>query len=249
MLYADENSFDIGAKITKTKPVILPIGAVEAHGPHLPLGTDNILASEYSAKIAAETDGFVLPVLPYGQVWSLQDFPGSLTLSNETVTKVVVEIGESLYKKGFRLFVPVSGHLGNMAALKDAARELYAKYPDMIILHIFYPNIQKLAMDVREGKANHHTYIHACEIETSLMLYLSPENADMSRAIDDPPILPIDADFTPTPWQNFTKTAVLGEATLATAEKGEYLIEKTLKTCVELIKLEQEKIRKSTKME
>lgn len=42
MLYADENSFDIGAKITKTKPVLLPIGAVEAHGPHLPLGTDNI---------------------------------------------------------------------------------------------------------------------------------------------------------------------------------------------------------------
>ncbi|EHL2533043.1 creatininase family protein, partial [Listeria monocytogenes] len=148
-----------------------------------------------------------------------------------------------------RLFVPVSGHLGNMAALKDAARELYAKFPDMVILHIFYPNIQKLAMDVREGKANHHTYIHACEIETSLMLYLSPENTDMSRAIDDPPILPIDADFTPTPWQTFTKTAVLGEATLATAEKGEYLIEKTLKTCVELIKLEQEKIRKSTEME
>lgn len=79
----------------------------------------------------------VLPVLPYGQVWSLQDFPGSLTLSNETVTKVVVEIGESLYKQGFRLFVPVSGHLGNMAALKDAARELYAKFPDMVILHIF----------------------------------------------------------------------------------------------------------------
>ncbi|HDU1142670.1 TPA: creatininase family protein, partial [Listeria monocytogenes] len=76
-----------------------------------------------------------------------------------------------------------------------------------------------------------------------------PENTDMSRAIDDPPILPIDADFTPTPWQTFTKTAVLGEATLATAEKGEYLIEKTLKTCVELIKLEQEKIRKSTEME
>ncbi|EFR83332.1 creatinine amidohydrolase, partial [Listeria monocytogenes FSL F2-208] len=50
-------------------------------------------------------------------------------------------------------------------------------------------------------------------------------------------------------WQNFTKTAVLGEATLATAEKGKYLIEKTLKTCVELIKLEQEKIRKSTEME
>ncbi len=84
-------------------------------------------------------------------------------------------------------------------------------------------------MDVREGKANHHTYIHACEIETSLMLYLSPENTDMSRAIDDPPILPIDADFTPTPWQTFTKTAVLGEATLATAEKGEYLIEKNVK--------------------
>lgn len=76
MLYADENSFDIGAKITKTKPVILPIGAVEAHGPHLPLGTDNILASEYSAKIAAKTDGFVLPVLPYAKFGVCKIFQG-----------------------------------------------------------------------------------------------------------------------------------------------------------------------------
>lgn len=248
MKFAACSSYEIAAQITKTTPVILPVGAVEAHGPHLPLETDNLLAERYADRIADKKNGLVLPVLPYGQVFSLQDFPGSLSLSNETMIQMIFEIGEGLYKQGVRLFVLISGHLGNMTALKEGARKLFLKHPDMRVLHIFYPNIQKLAADVREGKANHHTYIHACEIETSLMLYLASEHVEMEKAIDDPPVLPLAADYTPMPWQNFTESAVLGEATLATAEKGEYLIETTLKTCLELIEIEQDKIRKAEEM-
>lgn len=242
MLYADNTSYTIAEKITATTPIILPIGAVEAHGPHLPLDTDNILAEAYCKKISTKVDGLVLPTLPFGQVWSLKNFPGSLSISNETIVSLILELADGLFQQGSRLFILISGHLGNMTALKDAARKIVEKHPEMRVLHIFYPNIQGLAKKVREGNNSHHTYIHACEIETSLMLYLAPGVANMNLAIDDDPQIPPSADFRPTPWEEFTSTAVLGEATLATFEKGEFLIEETLKSCVELIQEEQKMI-------
>ena len=77
MEFQYENSFVVKEKIARKKVAILPIGAVEAHGPHLPLGTDNILAERISKMLAKRVDAFVLPTLPYGQVWSLRNFPGA----------------------------------------------------------------------------------------------------------------------------------------------------------------------------
>ena len=219
----------------KGMTVIIPMGAVEAHGPHLPLDTDNILAERYSKLLAERTNALVLPVIPYGQVWSLKDFPGSLTVSNQTLIQLLVELAVSLYDQGFRSVVFFSAHLGNMNAMKDASRVLYEQKPMMKSLYLFYPNLQKYASEIREGTKGHHTYIHADEIETSLMLYLAPECVDMNKAIDDPPNIPVSADYTPTPWHTFTKTAVLGEAKLATKEKGQYLVEKTLTDAVALV--------------
>ena len=241
-LFAKKTQEDIRALKSATTPIILPMGAVEAHGPHLPLDTDNLLAERYTAILAERTGALVLPVLPYGQVWSLRDFPGSITVSNETISRLLVEVATSLYKGGFRLVIFFSAHLGNMTAMKDASRELYDVLPDLVTLHLFYPNLQKYAGEIREGTKGHHSYIHADEIETSLMLHLAPEAVDMEQAIDDPPEIPLIADFTPTPWQTFTKSAVLGEATLATAEKGKYLVEKTLEDAVKLIETVKERL-------
>ncbi len=84
MNFQYENSFDIKEKINQSNVAILPIGAVEAHGPHLPLGTDNLLAERLAAKLAERVNGLVLPTLPYGQVWSLRNFPGSINISNNS---------------------------------------------------------------------------------------------------------------------------------------------------------------------
>ena len=67
--------------LTARRLAILPIGALEAHGPHLPVGTDNLLAQAIAERVAEQLGGVLLPLLPYGQVWSLQDFPGSLSVS------------------------------------------------------------------------------------------------------------------------------------------------------------------------
>ncbi|WP_330949227.1 creatininase family protein [Virgibacillus sp. MG-45] len=236
MQFQFENSFDVKEKIDSSSIAILPIGAVEAHGPHLPLGTDNLLAERLSTELAKRVNGFVLPTLPYGQVWSLRNFPGSINISNHSLINFIVDIGDSLYKQGFKTFAMVNGHLGNGTALKEAARVLFEKCPELRVFYFFYPGMNKAVAKVRETDAAHGTYFHACEIETSYMLYLAPEYVDMERAITDIPTIPISADVTPTPWEEFTSTAVLGDAKLATKEKGKYVIDIALDNMVKIIK-------------
>ncbi|TWT13324.1 creatininase family protein [Planomicrobium sp. CPCC 101079] len=235
MIFQNENSFEVKGKIEKSGVAILPIGAVEAHGPHLPLGTDNYLAESLAAKVAEKTGAFVLPTLPYGQVWSLKNFPGSINVSNESLISILVDIGVSLHQQGFSMFVMVNGHLGNAVALKEAARKLYSEIPELKVLYLFYPGVKKVTDEVRETQSAHASYFHACEIETSYMLYLAEEYVDMSKAITDIPVIPPSADITPTPWEEFTDSAVLGDAKLATKEKGEKIISVALENMVALI--------------
>lgn len=235
MIFQNENSYEVKDKIEKSKVAILPIGAVEAHGPHLPLGTDNYLAERVSERVAEKTGAFVLPTLPYGQVWSLKNFPGSINISNESLISLLVDMGNSLYEQGFRVFAMINGHLGNAVALKEAARKLYHQFPDFKILYLFYPGTKKVVEEVRETKSSHATYFHACEIETSYMLYLAEEYVDMSKAITDIPNIPISTDVTPTPWEEFTSSAVLGDAKIATKNKGQKIIEVAIENMVSLI--------------
>jgi creatinine amidohydrolase len=235
MIFQNENSFEVKEKIQAVKTAILPIGAVEAHGPHLPLGTDNFLAERLAERVAEKSGAFILPTLPYGQVWSLKNFPGSINVSNESLISLIADIGRSLYEQGFRVFAIINGHLGNAVALKEAARKLYSEFPDFKILYLFYPGVKEVTESVRETPSAHSSYFHACEIETSYMLYLAEEYVDMTRAINDVPTIPLSADSTPTPWEEFTSSAVLGNAKLATKEKGEKIVTKAIENMAALI--------------
>ncbi|GIP33832.1 creatininase family protein [Paenibacillus sp. J2TS4] len=242
MIFQDENAFDVAAKIKQKSCAILPIGAVEAHGPHLPLGTDNLLAERLARRLAERTDSFVLPTLPYGQVWSLQNFPGSINVSNEALIQMLYDIGESLARQGFSLFVMLNGHLGNAVALKETARLLYRDYPELKVYYFFYPGSKEAIEKVRETPSSHASYFHACELETSYMLYLAEEYVDMTKAISDIPSIDLEADCTPTPWEEFTSTAVLGDATLATKDKGEQIIEATLHAMTSMIEQAKQRL-------
>lgn len=241
MIFQELTSYEAKQKIADSQVAILPIGAVEAHGPHLPLGTDNILAERLAEQLARRTNALQLPTLPYGQVWSLKNFPGSINVSNESLIGLLTDIGESLHEQGFRVFVIVNAHLGNAVALKEAARKLYQRCPQLLVLYLFYPGAKAVIEEVRETKALHSSYFHACEIETSYMLYLAEEYVDMSKAICDIPQIPEKADITPTPWEEFTATAVLGDATLASKEKGKKIIETALEQMVRFVEEAKEK--------
>lgn len=235
MKYQEQNSSEIKNKIKKVKVAILPLGAVEAHGPHLPLGTDNFLAERISEKLSNKIECLVFPTIPYGQVWSLEEFPGSITISNETLINILYEVGKSIYKNGFEILGIINAHLGNGTAIKEAQRRLFSEFPEFKTFNFFYPDTEKIIKEIRETKKLHKNYFHADELETSYMLYLAEEYVNMEKAINGNPIYPEDIDVRPIRWTEFTTTAVMGDATLATKEKGEKIIEETVENIAAII--------------
>ncbi len=232
------NSADISAlsdsalkEALKKRPVLLlPIGAVESHGEHLPAGTDNILA-ERLADALIETIGDAtpvlrLPVVPFGQVWSLADAPGSFGVTNATVTNVLLDIARSAKAKGLATVVVINAHLGNAAAIRDAQR--LAKDEAITMANFFYPGAERAIARVRERPEAHGAFMHACEIETSYMLHLAPESVDMSKATENYPEFPDDFDIVPYRWTEFSESPVLGDPRAASADKGKAILDEVL---------------------
>lgn len=216
------NDSEMEAALAKKPVLVLPIGAVESHGDHIPAGTDNILAGRMAEELARVVDGATpmlrLPVMPFGQVWSLGDAPGSFGISNETVTRTIVEIAQSAKAKGLSVLVIVNGHLGNANAIRDAQRIM--REQGVTIANFFYPGSSKVVEDVREKPEAHPAYMHADEIETSYMLHLAPQAVDMDKAIANYPEFPEDFGTIAYRWTDFSESPVLGDARAATAEKG-----------------------------
>ena len=225
-------------RLLALKPVvILPIGAVEAHGDHLPAGTDNVLARRLSAAviegIAGRTPVLLLPLLPFGQVWSLSDAPASFSISNEVVSRTVVEIGLSMRDKGLSRLAVVNTHYGNFTALRDAQRRL--KDESVTVAVLTYPGAAEPTRAVRRTPVAHGAYMHACEIETSYMLHLAPDLVRMSEAIVNYPKFPTDFAEVVYRWSEFSSSPVMGDATAATAEKGRIILETVIDRMVTLI--------------
>lgn len=248
MNFQVKSSKEIKKKIEDCKLALLPIGATEAHGPHLPLATDTILAERLAKKLASKIEAFVLPSIPYGQVWSLRDFPGSITVSNHTLISLLVDIGHSLYLQGFSFFVMINGHLGNQVAIKEAARVLYEKVPKLKVFYFFYPGMGEVVEEIRESERLHANYFHACEIETSIMLYLAEEFVKKDQIVDDMPTIPEEIDYTPMPWTEFSKTGVLGKASLATKSKGKKIVDRALSKMVHILQREVEQQRRQRRV-
>jgi len=227
-------------KSSKVPTVILPVGSVEAHGPHLPLTVDSIIAEAIANEVGKKLKALVLPPLHFGQVWSLRKFSGTLWLENDTLSRVIYEIGAALREHGFKLFIVINGHIGNMGALKNALRKLMDK--DFHVM-LFNPDlIRNIALKYIESEFWHKTYFHAEEIETSLILYLKPEAVKMENAIADYPEVPFDLNYTFISWEKLTKNAIIGDPTKASAEKGKIIFEKTVNKIVEIVEREIKKL-------
>lgn len=224
------NDSEMVEALARRPVLILPIGAVESHGDHLPAGTDNMLAARMAEELARVIGGATpmlrLPVLPFGQVWSLGDAPGSFGISNETVTRAIVEIGHSARSKGLSVVVVINGHLGNANAIRDAQRIM--REQGVTVANFFYPGSAPLIAELRQEPEAHSAYMHADEIETSYMLHLAPDAVDMKKAIANYPVFPEDFSTIAYRWTEFSESPVLGDARAATAEKGKKILDAVL---------------------
>jgi len=172
------------------KTVIIPVGVIESHGPHLPLGTDVFTIYETCKLLVKEVKTFLAPPLFYGLCRSTKHLPGTLTLRGETLKNLLFDLLESLYFQGMRRFVILSGHAGGThnAFLIDTAEAFLEKYKDA---RFIVADILKLLKESLKDFGIPESDSHAGEWETSLMLYLKGELVkSLDKAFEDYPTFP-----------------------------------------------------------
>jgi creatinine amidohydrolase len=226
---------------------VLPVAAVEQHGPHLPLGVDLFLMQAYIERVAerlpADLPVLFLPIQAIGASIEHGDFPGTLSLSATSLSRVLTEIGESVHRAGCRKLILLNSHGGNVALLDSVAHELRAKlhmFAAMASWHRFgYPDELFSAEELTHG-------IHAGDVETSLMLSFRPDLVRMEAAADFvSDSTAYEADFTwlragrPTGFgwmtQDLSETGAMGNAAAASAAKGEASADYGVTAFIELL--------------
>ena len=205
---------------------ILPVGSVEQHGRHLPVGTDMMLAQAFADEIGRRTGATVLPCLPYSTAFEHRGKKGSYWMRNTTFFNVITDLLVNLKDQGYRKAAVIRGH-GGIFVLGPALREVNAAFAPAFRACMLDPyGTDKILEALEPG-----VHIHADEMETSLMLYLHPELVHMERAVDFVPDVPQNfLDY--MPLFKLSPEGVWGCPTKGTAEKGKACFEICVCECL-----------------
>ncbi len=177
---------EVEAALTQTDVLLLPVGATEAHGAHLPLGTDSFEARENCRRTALRLEALgcpvvIGPVIPFGISSFHLGFAGTISLSSRTIISLLTEVCLSLYETGFRKFALVHGHDGNLPAMMVAAQDVVDNTADAqaMVLNWLTP-LSKVYHRIQTSK---HQEGHGGEGETARILVTHPELTHLDRAV------------------------------------------------------------------
>jgi creatinine amidohydrolase len=225
-----------------TRIIILPVGSLEQHGPHLPIDVDTVTASYLaveSTRAASKSLGkqaaLLGPTIPFGGPGlGMDEWPGTIRLRPQVFLDLYKDIGACVAKAGFRYVIVLNGCYGNIASLTLGCQMLKVDFPDthFLVLDGIWAD-QEIITQVRESEMGGTG--HAGEVETSISLAIDPEHVDMTQAVDEFPAHPssnVSFDFSgknpylwPVRFSTMTHSGVMGRATLGTKGKGEKILE------------------------
>lgn len=220
-------------KANKIKTVIIPVGSLEAHGPHLPLGTDTIEVYEIAKEVAQLVDVFVAPPLFYGVCRSTSKHPGTVGITGNTLRSLIRDLVKSLHANSLKNFIIISGHASSvhLAALEEAGESLLSEMPSEVNIAVVsaYALAQKSAGAVCETENDSH----AGEIETSLMLHLKPHLVK-GKGKEEYPSFP--HPILTRNKRKYWKNAVWGNPNKASRQKGEIISKSLVDKIVKIAK-------------
>ena len=234
------------------QPVVaIPFGAVEDHGLHLPLSTDNDILKGILKETALRSQGdlLVMPTIPYGLDEHHMDFPGTISIDIETCLAYVAQTAISVARHGFTHILIVNGHGSNASITELAARKCVLETGivcgSTTINAAINPTLAADAIE-KHRKGGFGSIAHAGEFETAVMLYMLPETVDMDKAERDMGQIKLkyfNWDY-PEPtafswlgfWSSMSKNGVCGDASAATAEFGKLTFEATVTNFLELVR-------------
>ena len=246
--WAEMTSPDFAAADMANTIAVLPVAAIEQHGPHLPVGTDTFINEGYlRALVAALPDDLAVLVLPVQQIGKSNEhleFHGTLTFSAETCIRAWTEIGESVFRAGCRKLVFANSHGGNVPVVDIVARDLRVRLGMLAVAgswsRLGYPEEMFSARERYHG-------IHGGDAETSLMLAFRPDTVKRAEARDFvPSTMGMEQEFkwlrATTPigfgWmsQDLSAAGAMGDASAGTAAKGEACAAHGASAFVELLR-------------
>ncbi len=202
---------------------VLPVGATEFHGDHLPFSTDTIAADALAHRFAWEIGtAVVLPPMSYGMSLHMLNWPWSLSLRPETLTNVIIDIGESLWKNDLTRLLVVTAHDGNPPCAEHAARELNDRHGMAVAI---FSGWQGMALRLLAGTEFESDEDHGGRSEMSMTLYAAPDLAHPERAID----LPIQIATEPVnvrgPFSNVVPHGYSGAPSQGSAAEGGAIVD------------------------
>ena len=220
---------------------ILPTGATEEYGPHAAMGADHFVAYDMANLIASRVPGtIVIPTIPFGVSDGYTSFPGTVTIGDESLKSLLIDVCNSLVYNGFKKIFVLNTHVGNVPIIKDVMWEMKEKNDTLVTGIWFWNLLDTVCPPINYSKTTDFPSGHASEIGTSVLLSLNEKYVDMNKIIREKGknltervtgfstyeakfgkggfFIPLDAD-------ELTDFGSLGDATQASPEEGRKILD------------------------
>jgi creatinine amidohydrolase len=231
---------EIVEALKEVDTVIVPLGTVEQHGPHLPVGTDTLIPITVAKRVAEKARVLVAPPIYYGNSLSMADMKGVFTITPDSLAALLLDLCHSFAKQGFKKIVFLNGHGGNKQVLNFIGQKARMETGALIVRIDWWDIVAEEMPKICET-----VVVHADEGETSMMLTCRPELVDMKKATKDSTSDKLAGALTGgkpknlpqvfVPFTKWSKTGLIGDATKASKAKGEKIMKAVVNNIVSFL--------------